>query len=127
MNKINLTPPDVVPLVEQKDIQGTVVIKAETVVGLNEQVEAFLQHLITLDLHDQKFTDKVNSVHQMGLSSMKKTSVLSHRLLSRSLNQLKDDKESKKVGDNLICITDGDGCCSGFIKPKTCIKSSEND
>ena len=102
MNKINLTPPDVVPVVEQKDVQGTVVIKAETVVGLNEQVEAFLQHLITLDLHDQKFRDKVNSVHQMGLSSMKKTSVLTHRLLSRSLNQLQDDKESKKVGDNLI-------------------------
>lgn len=100
--QIELTPPEVLPLVQQQDIQGTVTIKAETITGLNQQVEEFLQHLIGLDLHDKKFQDKVNSVHHMGLVSMKKTAVLSHRLLSRSLNQLKDDQESKKVGENLI-------------------------
>jgi uncharacterized protein YaaN involved in tellurite resistance len=102
MSSIQLTPPDALPFVEQKDIKGTVPIKAEAVTSLNEQVEAFLQHLIQLDLHDQKFRDKVNSVHQIGLASMKKTSVLSHRLLSRSLNQLENDQESRKVGENLI-------------------------
>lgn len=44
MSSIQLTPPDALPFVEQKDIKGTVPIKAEAVTSLNEQVEAFLQH-----------------------------------------------------------------------------------
>ena len=102
MSQIQLTPPEVSHFVEQQDIPGAVPIKAETVIGLNQQVEDFLQHLISLDVHDKTFKDKVNSMHQMGLASMKKTAVLSHHLLSRSLNQLKDDQDGKKVGENLI-------------------------
>lgn len=102
MNKIQLTAPDAIPLVETQDIQGSVPIQAEMVTSLNSQVEEFLQHLIEFNLNDPKFRDKVNSVHQMGLSSMRKTSVLSHRLLSRSMNKMSDDQESQKVGQNLI-------------------------
>jgi uncharacterized protein YaaN involved in tellurite resistance len=102
MTTIQLTPPEALPLVEQQDIQGTVTIKAETVTNLNQQVDDFLKHLIQLDLHEQKFRQKVESVHQLGNKSMHKTSVLSHRLLSRSMKKLGDDQESKKVGENLI-------------------------
>ena len=102
MTKIQLTPPDIIPVIEQQDVQGTVVIKADTVISLNQQVEEFLAHLIQFDLHDQKFRQKVDSVHQMGLNSMHKTSVLSHRLLARSIKKLDDDRESKKVATNLI-------------------------
>lgn len=102
MSKIQLTPPDVIRLVENQDIEGSVPIKAETAHNLNLQVEEFLQHLIEFNLNDPKFRAKVNSVHEMGLTSMRKTSVLSHRLLSRSMNKINDDQESKKVGENLI-------------------------
>lgn len=102
MSNIQLTPPDAVLLVEQKDINGTVPIKAETVISLNQQVDDFLQHLIQLDLHDKAFQQKVESVHQLGNKSMHKTSVLSHRLLSRSIKQLGNDQEGKKIGENLI-------------------------
>lgn len=102
MTKIQLTPPDVVPMVEQQDIQGSVPIKAEVVQHLNQQVDEFLKHLIQFDLHDQKFTQRVNSMHQMGLSSIKKTSNLSHRLLSRSIKKLNHDPDAKQIGDNLI-------------------------
>ena len=102
MSKIQLTPPDTIPLVEQSDIQGTVPIKAEKVPSLNAQVDEFLQHLIEFNLHDKQFKDKVNSVHQMGLNSMQKTSVLSNRLLSRSIHKIQDDEESQKVGQHLV-------------------------
>lgn len=99
---IELTPPDELPLIEKKDAQGTVKIKPETIVSLNQQVDDFLKHLIQFDLHDQQFRKKVDGLHQLGAKSLKKTSVLSHRLLSRSIKKMDTDPESKKIGENLI-------------------------
>lgn len=102
MAKIELTPPDALPLVEEKQVGGAVKIKPEVVQNLNLQVEQFLQHLIELPVHEKSFQDKVNAVHQLGTSSVKKSSRLSHRLLSRSLNQLNDDAESQNISQSLV-------------------------
>ena len=44
MSKIELTPPDAVPLIEQEHVGGAVKIKPEVVQNLNQQVDNFLQH-----------------------------------------------------------------------------------
>lgn len=102
MTQIELTPPDVVPLVEKEHTQGTVKIKPEVVENLNQQVDNFLKHFIELPAHGENFQQKVNSLHQLGHSSVKKSARLSHRLLSRSLNQLGEDEESQTISRNLI-------------------------
>lgn len=102
MSKIELTPPDPVPLIEQEQVGGAVKIKPEVVQSLNQQVDAFLQHLIDLPVHEKVFQDKVNTLHQLGHSSVKKSSRLSHRLLSRSLNQLTDNAESQNISQSLV-------------------------
>lgn len=86
MAKIELTAPDALPLVDHQQVGGAVKIKPEVVQNLNQQVEQFLQHLIDLPVHEKTFQDKVNAVHQLGHNSVKKSSRLSHRLLSRSLS-----------------------------------------
>lgn len=102
MSAIELTPPDVVPLIEEKQTQGSVKIKPEVVENLNQQVDVFLKHLIDLPVHESNFQDKVNTLHQLGQQSVKKSARLSHRLLSRSLNQLGDDEESQNISTHLI-------------------------
>mgnify|MGYP006315676485 FL=1 len=102
MSKIELTPPDAVPLIEQEHVGGAVKIKPEVVQNLNQQVDNFLQHLIDLPVHQQHFQDKVNTLHQLGYNSVKKSSRLSHRLLSRSLNQLTDQAESQNISQSLV-------------------------
>ena len=102
MSKIQLTPPTAPEFVEVQDVQGSVPIKAELMPSLNDQVNEFLQHLLQVHVRDPQFRQKIDSVHQMGLSSMRKTSQLSHRLLSRTMKNLQDDPEAQKVANNLI-------------------------
>ncbi|OAL83772.1 hypothetical protein AY605_08415 [Acinetobacter sp. SFD] len=102
MVKIELTPPDVVPLVESEQITDRVKIKPEVIESLDQQVDNFLKHLIELPTHESTFQDKVNTLHNLGQTSVKKSARLSHRLLSRSLNQLGEDEESQQISNNLI-------------------------
>ncbi len=102
MGSIQLTPPDALPLVESEQVKGTVNIKAEIVSSLDQQVETFLAHLIELPLNESTFQEKVNTLHNLGHSSVKKSARLSHRLLSRSLNQLGDNAESQNISNNLV-------------------------
>ena len=102
MGNIQLTPPDALPLVESEQLKGTVNIKPEIVSSLDQQVETFLAHLIELPLNESTFQEKVNTLHNLGHGSVKKSARLSHRLLSRSLNQLGDDAESQNISNNLI-------------------------
>ncbi|MCY6413726.1 toxic anion resistance protein [Acinetobacter sp. VNH17] len=102
MTKLQLTPPEPLPLINNEQINDTVQIKPEVIENLNQQIEDFLHHLIELPSHEKTFQDKVNTLHQLGQQSVKKSSGLSHRLLSRSLNQLDDDAESQNISHNLI-------------------------
>jgi len=102
MVKIELTPPDVVPLVESEQITDRVKIKPEVIESLDQQVDNFLKQSIELPTHESTFQDKVNTLHNLGQTSVKKSARLSHRLLSRSLNQLGEDEESQQISNNLI-------------------------
>lgn len=66
MVKIELTPPDVVPLVESEQITDRVKIKPEVIESLDQQVDNFLKHLIELPTHESTFQDKVNTLHNLG-------------------------------------------------------------
>jgi uncharacterized protein YaaN involved in tellurite resistance len=102
MDSIQLTPPDALPLVKSEQVKDTVKIKPEIVSNLDQQVETFLAHLVDLPLNESAFQDKVNNLHNLGHGTVKKSARLSHRLLSRSLNQLGDDAESQSISQNLI-------------------------
>ncbi|WP_051526849.1 toxic anion resistance protein [Alkanindiges illinoisensis] len=74
----------------------------DAIPNLNTQIDEFIHSVITLDIQQKDFQDKVNSVHQLGQQTVVKTAGFSQRLLSRSIKKMDDDEEAKGIGQSLI-------------------------
>lgn len=97
---IELTPPEPVSMIEPEQAAQLVKLDQTAVPSLNAQIDEFIQTIIKLDTQHTDFKNKIESIHNLGHSSITKSASFSHRLLSRSISNM--DNESSTIGQSLI-------------------------
>lgn len=88
--------------VEIEQSNNIVPLDQKAIPTLNAQIDEFIHSVITLDIQQKDFQDKINSVHQLGQQTIVKTAGFSQRLLSRSMKKMEGDEEAKGIGQSLI-------------------------
>lgn len=88
--------------VEIEQSNNIVPLDQKAIPTLNAQIDEFIHSVITLDIQQKDFQDKINSVHQLGHQTIVKTAGFSQRLLSRSMKKMEGDEEAKGIGQSLI-------------------------
>jgi uncharacterized protein YaaN involved in tellurite resistance len=90
--KLELTPPDPVPVVAPERASGLVSIDSEKRSKLDEKVEGFVAELVALDANSPDFGKKVDQITNMGRKEIAATAQMSNRFLDRPVRAM--DKES---------------------------------
>jgi uncharacterized protein YaaN involved in tellurite resistance len=96
--KLELTPPDPVPVVSPARASGLVPIEADKKGKLDEKVEGFIAELVALDAASPDFGKKVDQITNMGRKEITAAAQMSNRFLDRPVRAM--DKESG-VGTDL--------------------------
>jgi uncharacterized protein YaaN involved in tellurite resistance len=96
--KLELTPPDPVPVVAPARAAGLVPIDTEKKSKLDEKVEGFIAELVALDANSPDFGKKVDQLTNMGRKEITAAATMSNRFLDRPVRAM--DKESG-VGTDL--------------------------
>src|SRR2546421_2159211 len=78
-----LTPPAAVPAVTQKQAELSTTVDDATAKQIDQAVAAFIESLVTMDVHSPDFQRKVESVSQMGNVEIRRSAEVSNRFLDR--------------------------------------------
>ena len=97
-----LQAPDAVPVIQDQQAVQAVPVAPEAQTELDKKAQAFVSELTTMDMKAPAFTDKVNSIVNMGDSEIRRTSDVSNRMLQRPAAQAGKDSAQSKVGGTLI-------------------------
>lgn len=90
--KLELTPPDPVPVVAPAQAAGLVPVGEEQRTALQQKVEGFVNELIALDANSPDFGKKVDQITSMGRKEIAATAQMSNRFLDRPVRAM--DQES---------------------------------
>jgi uncharacterized protein YaaN involved in tellurite resistance len=96
--KLELTPPDPVPVVAPAQAAGLVPVSSEMQSKLDEKVEAFVADLVAQDVNSPEFGKRVDQLTNMGRKEIAAAAGMSNRFLDRPVRAM--DKEAG-VGANL--------------------------
>ncbi|WP_121116976.1 toxic anion resistance protein [Croceibacterium ferulae] len=96
--KLELTPPDPVPVVTAERAAGLVPVDAAQKNKLDERVEGFVAELVALDANSPDFGKKVDQITNMGRKEIAAAAQMSNRFLDRPVRAM--DKDSG-VGTDL--------------------------
>ncbi|MEO6040482.1 MAG: toxic anion resistance protein [Croceibacterium sp.] len=96
--KLELSPPDPVPVVAPAQASGLVPVAPDTRSKLDEKVEGFIAELVALDANSPDFGKKVDQLTNMGRKEIMAAGQMSNRFLDRPVRAM--DKDSG-VGSNL--------------------------
>lgn len=96
--KLELTPPDPVPVVAPNDAAGLVPVSEENRSRLAARVDAFVADLVAQDAASPEFGKRVDQLTNMGRKEIAAASAMSNRFLDRPVRAM--DKDSG-VGANL--------------------------
>lgn len=96
--RLELTPPDPVPVVQPTQAAGLVPVSEETRSKLAERVDTFVSDLVAQDAASPEFGKRVDQLTNMGRKEIQAASSMSNRFLDRPVRAM--DKDSG-VGANL--------------------------
>ncbi|MCW2349625.1 MULTISPECIES: toxic anion resistance protein [unclassified Sphingobium] len=97
-DKLDLTPPEVVPNVTAERAAGLVPLEDEKKSKLEEKVEAFVEELAALDANSPEFGAKVDQITNMGRKEIAEAAGHSNRFLDRPVRAMDADSN---VGTDL--------------------------
>ena len=83
-----LTPPEPVKTLALESASGRVKIKPDDIAKLDEQINTFIQQVVTLEVHDQQFKDRVNAIHNLGNAEIMASASVSNRMLERPIKAM---------------------------------------
>ncbi len=89
--KLDLTPPDVVPVVAPERAAGLVPIEDEKRSKLDEKVDSFVDELAALDANSPEFGAKVDQITNMGRKEIAEAAGHSNRFLDRPVRAMDSD------------------------------------
>jgi len=90
-DQLNLTAPDVVPVVKAERAAGLVPIDDEKRSKLEEKVDSFVEELATLDANSPEFGAKVDQITNMGRKEITEAAGHSNRFLDRPVRAMDSD------------------------------------
>jgi uncharacterized protein YaaN involved in tellurite resistance len=90
-DKLDLTPPEPVPVVTAERAAGLVPIDAEKKSKLQERVDAFVEELAALDANSPEFGAKVDQITNMGRKEIAEAAGHSNRFLDRPVRAMDSD------------------------------------
>jgi uncharacterized protein YaaN involved in tellurite resistance len=96
--KLDLSPPDVVPAVAPEKAAGLVPIEDEKRSKLDEKVHSFVEELAALDANSPEFGAKVDQITNMGRKEIAEAAGHSNRFLDRPVRAMDSDLS---VGNDL--------------------------
>jgi uncharacterized protein YaaN involved in tellurite resistance len=96
--KLDLSPPDVVPAVTPEKAAGLVPIEDEKRSKLDEKVHSFVEELASLDANSPEFGAKVDQITNMGRKEIAEAAGHSNRFLDRPVRAMDSDLS---VGNDL--------------------------
>jgi uncharacterized protein YaaN involved in tellurite resistance len=85
---ISLTPPEPVVAVSTEKALSLVPVPAEQHEQLNKKVAEFVAVVVSADINNDSFKEKVNVIHNMGNSEIRAAAGMSNRMLERPANTL---------------------------------------
>lgn len=97
-----LQAPDAVPVIQDQQAVQAVPVAPEAQTELDKKAQAFVAELTSMDMKAPAFSDKVNSIVNMGDSEIRRTSDVSNRMLQRPAAQAGKDSAQSKVGGTLV-------------------------
>ncbi|MCW2411219.1 MULTISPECIES: toxic anion resistance protein [unclassified Sphingobium] len=97
-DKLDLTPPEVVPNVTAERAAGLVPLEDEKKSKLDEKVDAFVEELAALDSNSPEFGAKVDQITNMGRKEIAEAAGHSNRFLDRPVRAMDADSN---VGTDL--------------------------
>ncbi|GGB32258.1 toxic anion resistance protein [Flexivirga endophytica] len=97
-----LEAPSAVPVIQDQQAVQAVPVAPEAQTELDKKAHAFVTELTSMDMKAPSFTDKVNSIVNMGDSEIRRTSDVSNRMLQRPAAQAGKDSAQSKVGGTLV-------------------------
>lgn len=86
--KLELTPPDPVPVVAPAQAAGLVPVNEEQKSALQQKVEGFVTELVALDANSPDFGKKVDQITSMGRKEIAATAQMSNRFLDRPVRAM---------------------------------------
>jgi len=89
--KLDLTPPDPVPVVAAEKAAGLVPIEDEKRSKLDEKVDSFVEELAALDANSPEFGAKVDQITNMGRKEIAEAAGHSNRFLDRPVRAMNSD------------------------------------
>ncbi|MBB2893510.1 toxic anion resistance protein [Flexivirga oryzae] len=121
-----LEAPAAVPVIQDQQAVQAVPVAPEAQTELQKKAQAFVTELTAMDMKAPAFTEKVNSIVNMGDTEIRKSSDVSNRMLQRPAAQAGKDSAQSKVGGTLIdlrrTITDLDPNRADLKGPKKLLK-----
>jgi len=102
---ISLTPPEPVAVVSTEKALSLVPVSAEQHEQLNKKVAEFIEVVISADVNNDNFKEKVNVIHNMGNSEIRAAASMSNRMLERptsTLNQGGVFDDNAPIGKTLV-------------------------
>ena len=90
-DKLDLTPPDVVPTVTPERAAGLVPLEDEKKSRLDVKVDAFVEELAALDANSPEFGAKVDQITNMGRKEIAEAAGHSNRFLDRPVKAMDSD------------------------------------
>jgi uncharacterized protein YaaN involved in tellurite resistance len=95
-----LTPPEVLTPVNAVVAKGAVPLKAETKAAVDNQVDRFVNALLTEDLHDEAFKAKLDSAFALGKEEISiASSLMQGRFMQRNFVGVEDSSAFKAIQD----------------------------
>ncbi|MBT2188983.1 toxic anion resistance protein [Sphingobium nicotianae] len=89
--KLDLTPPEPVPVVPAEKAAGLVPIEEEKKSKLDEKVDSFVEELAALDANSPEFGAKVDQITNMGRKEIAEAAGHSNRFLDRPVRAMDSD------------------------------------
>jgi len=97
-----LEAPKPVPVVADEQAVQAVPVNDQAKTEIEKKADAFVQDLASMDVKAPAFSQKVDSILQMGDSDIRKTSEVSNRMLQRPAAQGGKDSAQTKVSTTLV-------------------------
>jgi len=99
-----LTPPQPVPQIAPEQASSMVKLESQTVAKLDGKIVDFLETVLSADLKDPGFREKLGTVHNLGSQEIRAAAQISNRLLERPVQSLNSGifAESSGISKSLV-------------------------
>jgi uncharacterized protein YaaN involved in tellurite resistance len=101
-SELTLQAPEPVKPVEPAKAEGMVPIPAAALPALDQKVAAYVDSVVTLDVHSPAFTAKADDVRTMGNDEIRASAETSNKLLSSPVRAIEKTSDTGKVAGTLV-------------------------